>query len=491
MSNAAVTSYMRTYGWNVYLLANSNAFHFAGVYQHHENPLLTFNDLVDELKLCFELPDAKESSWDDIAFGLVKRGQDVARFSAFVAETDLDETVPSLPCNDPQERAVVRYHIVRHKDCRLPTGSTLQDHLEANCAKHIPRPVRRCEPRYLPPKKASEDARIARMPFRRTRKARTASVSPKRDSSGSASPDKDGQEEAENVNAMITPAAVEEINRAFAQRTFESFRSSVLISAKRCAVSKKGQSWCVNPGIGPALQACHIVPQQHYHVYPDSSNSEDTMDSTRRLREAWLSTWAPTNGILMMSHIHEFFDSRLFSIHPETLRIRAFVPYDAILDYHGSEANVPESVDREALRHHYEMCCIENMAAKMPPEELVLAMSTKAATSGTSSPFTSRNDLPATPGQDGRIGDPSERPRTTQERLDDGPGGSQMPEQGHENLYAMDMREHKRQRVNEVKVEDIDWIHDGILDSYITPMNSRQFLADVNWELGKLTNHNR
>lgn len=43
--------------------------------------------------------------------------------------------------------------------------------------------------------------------------------------------------------------------------------------------------------------------------------------ASRQLQQAWLFTWAPTNGILMMGYIHELVDVQLFSIHLETLRI--------------------------------------------------------------------------------------------------------------------------------------------------------------------------
>ncbi|KAJ4175597.1 hypothetical protein NW755_014845 [Fusarium falciforme] len=76
------------------------------------------------------------------------------------------------------------------------------------------------------------------------------------------------------------------------------------------------------------------------------------------------------------------FDTRLFRIHPKTLRIRVFIPYDVLLEYHGRIAKVPRSVDRAALRHHYEMCCIENMAAKMPFVEQLTLLGSVAMASG-------------------------------------------------------------------------------------------------------------
>ncbi|KAF5986974.1 hypothetical protein FBULB1_2180 [Fusarium bulbicola] len=354
------------------------------------------------------------------------------------------------------------------------TDSPLEAHLKASCATHIPRPERRHDPRYLAPKKASEDTRVAKMPFWKRAKPRTGSQSPKREHSGSVSPDKDG-EETRHVSDMIIPVT-EDINRTYAQKVMDSFRSSVMVSAKRCAVTGKGQSWCISPAIGPSLQACHIVPQQQFHVYPDSSNGQDLELSSRRLHEAWLSTWAPANGILMMSHIHEFFDARLFSIHPETFRIRAFVPYDAILDYYGCIANIPHDVDRAALAHHYDMCCIENMAANMLLLDLTTTLTSRAATSATNSPFTARSDLPVTPGPD-TYGDPSKRKRTTQDTSEYHQDGS------------VDARERKRQRVDVFMMQDTELIRETYSDSHVTPLNSQHFLADVNFELGKLVDH--
>jgi hypothetical protein len=40
------------------------------------------------------------------------------------------------------------------------------------------------------------------------------------------------------------------------------------------------------------------------------------------------------------------------------------MPYDVITGYHGAKAHLPEDVSYDALQHHYDMCCIENMAAK-------------------------------------------------------------------------------------------------------------------------------
>lgn len=178
------------------------------------------------------------------------------------------------------------------------------------------------------------------------------------------------------------------------------------------------------PPFGPALQACHIVEQMHYHVYPDEEEVGDSGASARRLEAAWKRTWAPENGILLLSHLHECFDMRLFSIHPQTLKVRVFMPYDVLLAYHGVTAKIPRNTDRRALRHHYDMCCIENIAARMPwPEEG--GWTSGVSTSGVLTP-----------------------------------------------LDVMQLKKRKRD--------------DGWANGYLTPENCEAFLADVNWELSKV-----
>ncbi|RBQ77536.1 hypothetical protein FVER14953_21733 [Fusarium verticillioides] len=316
MSNTTVTPRMRSYGWNTHFVATPRAFHFAG------------------LRLCFELPDStvEQDSWNGVAFGLDKRNRDDVHLAGFVKEEELDTVVPSLLSPDAQERAIVRYHVVRHGQCDLPEDSSLEAHLKASCATHIPRPQRGHDPRYLPPKKASEDARVAKMPFRKRAKPRAGSQSPKREQSGSISPDKDG-EETQPVSDMIVPVT-EDINPTYAQKVIDSFRSSVMVSAKR------------------------------------------------------------------------------------------------------------------------------------------------ATTSGTNSPFTARSDLPATPGPD-TYGDPSKRTRTIQDT-------SEYYQDG-----GIDARERKRkrQRVDVFMMEDTELIRETYFDSHVTPLNSQHFLADVNFELGKLVDY--
>jgi hypothetical protein len=54
----------------------------------------------------------------------------------------------------------------------------------------------------------------------------------------------------------------------------------------------------------------------------------------------------PRNGILLMKHLHEFFDARLF-VHSDTLRIRVFVPYDALTELTAKELQYTQpSIER-------------------------------------------------------------------------------------------------------------------------------------------------
>lgn len=84
-------------------------------------------------------------------------------------------------------------------------------------------------------------------------------------------------------------------------------------------------------------------------------------------------TWyfnSRTNGIPMLSQMHQCFDARLVTIHPQTHRIRAFAPYDVLTEFHNKEAHLPDDTDANALQHHWNMCCIENMVAAWVNTEL-------------------------------------------------------------------------------------------------------------------------
>jgi hypothetical protein len=72
----------------------------------------------------------------------------------------------------------------------------------------------------------------------------------------------------------------------------------------------------------------------------------------------------------MMSHLHKCFQARLISIHPQTHQIRAWFDYNVITPFHGRQAQLPDlDTDPDALQHHYDMCCLENMIAAWIPDE--------------------------------------------------------------------------------------------------------------------------
>ncbi|RSL43497.1 hypothetical protein CEP54_015059 [Fusarium duplospermum] len=534
MSNASVTPQMRVSGWNVHLLAGPAGFNFAGFYLHEENTSYTYRDLLEEIFLCFELPENPAGfATDDfgttpsLAFG----------FSGFVnppptaldppvlaliGNGKLDQVVPSPPQSEPWmagDQTIARYHLVYHNPCAMADSASLAAHLQGLSlrntslqfsSKQADKPQLAAQDTYYgpvvewiydtsPPKKPSVDPRITRFPLRRTVQPRRAS--PKRSASASTSPSRQDPNDEEDMDAMVAPPEMA-IAADQARQTIASFRSNCLVAGKQCAVTARGRSWCSTPAVGPSLQACHIIPQQHYHVYPDPdgtglASDASTLYSPDRLQEAWQRTWSADNGILLLSHLHELFDARLFSIHPDTLLIRAFVPYDVLLDYHGKTARVPVNVDRAALRHHYQMCCIENMAAKAPLLESPPVSSTEKP-----SPFAARTDIPllqsprpnATAGDSIELlgspaasgGDPSKRARSAHD--DTGPPDLGDAETPSTDDASPDVSPHtcKRRKVSVGRDWGAtDWNDRALYTGFLTDKNSVEFLADVNWSLQK------
>ncbi len=336
------------------------------------------------------------------------------------------------------------------------------------------------------------------MPMRRTQITRSQPPSKRTVSSGTSSvtsPEKPTDDANGEYDDMVAPATMN-IEITEAKRVMCEFRMACLNQATCCAVSGDGEPWCPGQPIGPGIQACHIIPQRHYHLYPvrntttgalASSSHQAIQDSPRRLREAWQNTWSPHNGILLMKHIYEFFDTRLLSIHPQTLLIRVFVPYQALERYHGTKAKVSSMMDRNALQHHYDMCCIENMAADRPNLDIASPPVTSrmsasgglADTSGQgSTPFSGGTDLPLPPAQMAvrPAGGPSQRQQSTRGGDDHGPGerpGAEICEEEEDEKEGS--RCGRRRRIE----------HERTRDGYITPYNSREFLAVVNWELCK------
>ncbi|KAI1120151.1 hypothetical protein F5Y10DRAFT_259000 [Nemania abortiva] len=355
---SSATPATRVAGWNVKFTIGpeKNPRAFAGIYQAVGSYLVTFRDVCNELRLCFEFPNDTDSDdpWASITFALAHRPDLDARVRclSFVNGDLLDHPIQSLPPTHPRQQNVIKYHLVSHKSCDLPSSEPLDSHLKKGCAQHLSNPTRRYDPRYLPPNEMSPDPTVsAKIPLWQMLKARAEGFR-----SGWSSPNSE-----ENDNDM-------DITNDTAGTFADSFRAACLTKATCCAVSRQGESWCPGLPISPGIQACHIVPEIHYHLYPGSRNDGDTTIEAclRRLQEAWENTWSPDNGILLRKDLHVLFDARLFSIHPETFRIRVFVPCDILIEFNDKIALIHPDTDRRALQHHYEMCCIENMSAARP-----------------------------------------------------------------------------------------------------------------------------
>ena len=444
--SGVVTGQARSAGWNINIACGAENGRVAGVFHPPGSDSLTFRDILDELRLCFDFRDMRDNQTD----GAGSRSGIALAHEGFTGEQapagagpdgthatpsliwgdHLDQIVHTRKGSDPDKPPRLQLRVVRHTGCRLGPvpladhlrgtylpvmllsslevclGSSLTLTRPAGCAMHLPPPSLRRDNRYLPPNKPSNDSRVSGLPYRKTFRSssRRGSQSPRKRSasgsmSGSVSPTKDTSTSnaltesggaTEDITDVIAPPTLN-MSSEKARQIMSNFRSACLVQDKLCAVTGKGRPWFNNP-VGPAVQACHIVPQHHYHVYPVPDSYGERFD-VRRLREAWNRTWRAENGILLLSHLHELFDARLFSIHPDTLRVRAFVPYDVLLEYHGTVAVLNEDVDRQALRHHYEMCCMENMAAKMNLSEVMFEPASLLP-SGSISPFQSASHTP-------------------------------------------------------------------------------------------------
>lgn len=248
---------------------------------------------------------------------------------------------------------------------------------------------------------------VKTVPIRGKKRPRTSSLSPSQSRSLSKGGDGDGLGEDDEFPETIIP-------RDEAAAIMKEFRQNVIgRSNSRCTITGKGGAWWVGTGIGPAVEAAHIVPQIHWNVYPDAAQGVAPLDNISALRDAWTQTWDTSNGLLLSATIHQCFDARILSIEPDTGRIRAFMPYDLITDYHGKQANLPWGLDRQALRYHYDMCCVENMAAKrLPGLGLSTVVRNKATAMSLATPT-----LPDTPGdpakKDQTRGDPRNQDATS------------------------------------------------------------------------------
>lgn len=132
-----------------------------------------------------------------------------------------------------------------------------------------------------------------------------------------------------------------------------------------CAIS--GYKVYATHGFAPELSWHNILDQSAF------SNSRET----RNIGETWINS--KNDKIMMLSHIYDFWKAGLLAIHPETLRIRCFVPSNVISNYDDKAASFPDSdiPDRDSLRLHYEICVWVNMTACLPRIALEIPSATK------------------------------------------------------------------------------------------------------------------
>ncbi|OIW24348.1 hypothetical protein CONLIGDRAFT_718715 [Coniochaeta ligniaria NRRL 30616] len=397
--SARITRAARSAGWNVHFMDSTDDY-FAGIYQYEP---YTCANVWKELQLCFKLDTESGDDDDDGTFAFWPQppmSSSPATEIIFLSN-NLD---PDTEMPHPTEGSVLRIYLVKHYAIRCKG-----EHNRDTCLRVVDTPEPRMHARFLasddPP---PEDALVNSLPTRRktlstsrSPSKRSASGSPAKSMSGS--PTKDNPEDG---SADLIPRTIAD---DVAQRLRDAFRSNCTTYNQVCAVTGMGKPW-VPTAVGLGLQACHIVPQKHYHLYPHGpgmTGFTDPWDSNvASLTTAWYATWNAKNSILLFAHIHPMFDARLFAIHPDTHLIRVFVPYDVLLPYHGKKARLNEAKppDKRALAYHWDSCVYENMTAEAQLHPVRPA-----------SPILNRPDLLPRSGEGGdrgsSPGDPSKRPR--------------------------------------------------------------------------------
>jgi hypothetical protein len=130
------------------------------------------------------------------------------------------------------------------------------------------------------------------------------------------------------------------------------------------------------------------------------------------------------------------------------------------------------------------MCCIENMAARFPYIDMITSSEDSRITSGTKTPSSAKTDLPATPGSGDQnlTGDPSNRQQLVRRGRD--PPSDKNPATDAVGLPPREEDGGSKRKRSDSGELNLECLYNGSYsDSYITPLNNREFLADVNWEL--------
>ncbi|KAG4283335.1 hypothetical protein FPRO04_13270 [Fusarium proliferatum] len=323
MASLAVTPDSRAFGWNVIFYHGHLPRKFAGVFQAEGSDFETFRDVVDEMRLCFEFQDTDLVTPDPIAHQAnAATDGDISTDHWDKIEFALMGGLDQYQSQGLSKRTPI-IHLCRAFHGLVPIRRTSSH----QCAKHLSEPIRRNDTRYLPINKSSRNPRIASMPLRKK-------AGPKRTALTATSG-------AQSSNFLAPDDA--RLSQDYITQRMSGFRDNCCLRGSSCAAQ--------------------------YHLYPTDPDLEVNRGppdlSLSNLLRALERTWSADNGIMLMKHLHYFFDLRLFSIHPDTHRIRCFVPYSPITKYNGEKAQLHGDVDQCALQHHYDMCCIENMGARV------------------------------------------------------------------------------------------------------------------------------
>ncbi|KAI1146082.1 hypothetical protein F4825DRAFT_441765 [Nemania diffusa] len=367
---AGITHTQRELGWNVRFFVGSgfNPSSFAGFYQ--QDNYLTVGQVCRDFDLCFIPLTAPTAGWTR---ALVPRNAgplilfDVDAISKF-------PTPLAGECND-------YYYVFHNPAC---DDRAKQHDLNSDCVISADRPQQRLDSRYLPIGYEPSEGVLRTVPLRGKKRPRTPSPS------RSLSPNKNPEDVEDDFPESI-------ISEEEARPIINDFRRTILTAGQtKCAVSRKGGAWWPGGGLsmGIVMEAAHIVPQIHWSKYPAQDQSIASLDDTAALKDAWEATWHMSNGLLLSVQIHRLFDARLISIDPTTQCIRVFMPCDFLTEYHGKKALLPPDVSNSALRHHYDMCCIENMTAKRRATTTIASLrrNSKTKLSAATNPSIPRKD---------------------------------------------------------------------------------------------------
>ncbi|KUI74466.1 hypothetical protein VM1G_10187 [Cytospora mali] len=339
----------RQRSWNVRIYIKDSQ--FAGVYQRNDQ--LSIADIAYELDLCF-IFDTHEG-WQQ---ALLPRG--TASHSIIIL--DRQDRLPF-----PTPDTVRDYDFIFHSSSLCAHGDLHS--LSDPCVQRAKMPMLRVDPRYLEIGKQSQDERLSTAPLRRIAglKRRSTSIS-SLSQSATSSPLRTSRDEpilSPTRTSGDEPIPQTIIEQSYARSLINSFRSDTLANSSTCVITGKGKLWFDSGNAGPGIEVAHIIPQIHWNTYPLDPDLYDgrqmaNPDDASELKSSWEATWDVRNALTMKNDLHRCFDARLLSIHPETHIIRAFVNYDIITDFHGQKAKIPSTVDSRALRHHWDMCCLEN-----------------------------------------------------------------------------------------------------------------------------------